>query len=232
MVDFQAARRAMVDGQVRTNDVTNLDLIDAMLDVPREAFVPERLAAWAYLDRDLELQSGNGAARYLLKPVVTARLIQAADIGLKDRVLVVGSATGYSAAVVSRLAGAAVALEEDPALAEAAQAALRRLGLVTVTPVIGRLTDGWPAAAPFDVILVEGGVEVIPDALFAQLSEGGRLVTVVYGGGQGQLEGQIEGQVGKATLFRSVRGEVAGRTLFDSAAPLLPGFRKAPAFVF
>jgi protein-L-isoaspartate(D-aspartate) O-methyltransferase len=237
MVDFKAARRAMVDGQVRTNDVTNLDLIDAMLDIPREAFVPERLAAWAYLDRDLELQAGNGAARYLLKPVVTARLIQAAGIGSKDRVLVVGSATGYSAAVVSRLAGAVVALEESPALAEAAQATLRRPGFETVTPVISRLVDGWSAAAPFDVILVEGGVEVIPDSLFSQLSEGGRLVAVVYGGqGEGQMgvrmEGHVEGQVGKATLFRSVRGEVGGRTLFDSSAPLLPGFGKAPAFVF
>jgi protein-L-isoaspartate(D-aspartate) O-methyltransferase len=237
MVDLRAVRRAMVDGQVRTSDVTNLDLIDAMLDVPREAFVPERLAAFAYLDRDLALPTSDGVARYLLKPVVTAKLIQAADIGVKDRVLVVGSATGYSAAVVSRLAAAVVALEEDSALADAAQTVLRRLGLLTVTPVTGRLVGGWPAAAPYDVILVEGGVETMPDALFAQLSEGGRLVAVVYGGLAeaqmgGQVEGQMEGKVGKATLFRSVRGEVGGRPLFDSTAPLLPGFRKAPAFVF
>jgi protein-L-isoaspartate(D-aspartate) O-methyltransferase len=236
MVDFQAVRRAMVDGQVRTNDVTNLDLIDAMLDIPREAFVPEHLAALAYLDRDLELQGGAGGdrpARYLLKPVVTARLIQAADIGATDRVLVVGSGTGYSAAVVSRLASAVVALEESPALAQAAQNTLRRLGFVTVTPVIGRLVAGWPAAAPFDVILVDGGVEAMPDALFAQLSEGGRLVAVMYGGaGSGQGEGPLQGQVGKATLFRSVRGEVGGRPLFDCTAPLLPGFKKAPSFVF
>jgi protein-L-isoaspartate(D-aspartate) O-methyltransferase len=233
MVDFRAVRRAMVDGQVRTNDVTNLALIDAMLDIPREAFVPEHLWALAYLDRDIELQAGNGAARYLLKPVVTARLIQAADIGTTDRVLVVGSATGYSAAVTSRLAGAVVALEEDPALAEAAQNTLRRLGFVTVTPVIGPLVAGWHAAAPFDAIVVEGGVEAMPDALFAQLSEGGRLVAVMYGGaGNGQGEGPAQGRVGKATLFRSVRGEVGGRPLFDCTAPLLPGFEKAPAFVF
>jgi protein-L-isoaspartate(D-aspartate) O-methyltransferase len=236
MVDFQAVRRAMVDGQVRTNDVTNLDLIDAMLDIPREAFVPEHLAALAYLDRDLELQGGAGGdrpARYLLKPVVTARLIQAADIGTTDRVLVVGSGTGYSAAVVSRLASAVVALEESPALAQAAQNTLRRLGFVTVTPVIGRLVAGWPAAAPFDVILVDGGVEAMPEALFAQLSEGGRLVAVMYGGaGGGEGEVSMQGQVGKATLFRSVRGEVGGRPLFDCTAPLLPGFKRAPAFIF
>jgi protein-L-isoaspartate(D-aspartate) O-methyltransferase len=234
MVDFRALRRAMVDGQVRTSDVTNLDLIDAMMDIPREAFVPERLAAFAYLDRDLALPASDGVARYLLKPVVTAKLIQAADISVKDRVLVVGSATGYSAAVVSRLAGAVAALEQDPGLSEMAQAVLRRLGFATVTPVTGRLVGGWPAAVPYDVILVEGGAETIPDALFAQLSEGGRLVAVVYGGqGEvGQGEGQVEGKVGKATLFRSVRGEVGGRPLFDSTAPLLPGFSKAPAFVF
>jgi protein-L-isoaspartate(D-aspartate) O-methyltransferase len=236
MVDFQAVRRAMVDGQVRTNDVTNLDLIDAMFDIPREAFVPEHLAALAYLDRDLELQGGAGGdrpARYLLKPVVTARLIQAADIATTDRVLVVGSGTGYSAAVASRLARAVVALEENPVLAQAAQNTLRRLGFVTVTPVIGRLVAGWPAAAPFDVIVVDGGVEAMPDALFAQLSEGGRLVAVMYGGAaSGQGEGPMQGQVGKATLFRSVRGEVGGRPLFDCTAPLLPGFKKAPAFIF
>ena len=126
-----------------------------------------------------------------------------------------------------------MALEENPALAEAARNALHRLGFATVTPVIGRLVDGWPAAAPFDVILIEGGVEAMPDALFGQLSEGGRLVAVMYGGaGGGQGEGSIQGQVGKATLFRSVRGEVGGRVLFDCAAPPLPGFKKTPAFVF
>jgi protein-L-isoaspartate(D-aspartate) O-methyltransferase len=152
---------------------------------------------------------------------------------VKDRVLVVGSGTGYAAAVVSRLAGAVVALEEDSALADAAQAVLRHLGFLTVTPVTGRLVGGWPAAAPFDVILVEGGVETIPDALFAQLADGGRLVAVVYGTeGERQVEGQLEGKVGKTTLFRSVRGEVGGRPLFDSTAPLLPGFGKASAFVF
>jgi protein-L-isoaspartate(D-aspartate) O-methyltransferase len=233
MADFRAVRRAMVDGQVRTNDVTNLDLIDAMLDIPREAFVPERLVALAYLDRDLALQASGGVTRYLLKPVVTARLVQAADVDAKDRVLVVGSGTGYAAAVVSRLAGAVVALEEDSALADAAQTVLHRLGFPTVTPVTGRLVGGWPAAAPFDVILVEGGVETIPDALFTQLADGGRLVAVVYGAaGGGQAEGRMEGKVGKTTLFRSVRGEVGGRPLFDSTAPLLPGFGKASAFVF
>jgi protein-L-isoaspartate(D-aspartate) O-methyltransferase len=233
MVDFQTARKAMVDSQIRINDVTDLDLIDAMLEIPREAFVPAQLAALAYLDRDLALPSSKGAERFLVKPELTAKLIQAATIGSSDRVLVLGSATGYSAAVISRLAAAVVALEEDPALADIAQAALRRLGFAKVTPANGPLTGGWPTAALFDVILVEGGVEAIPDALFAQLSEGGRLVTVVYdGAGMSQGEAALVTRVGKATLFRSVRGEVAGRILFDASAPLLPGFGRAPVFVF
>jgi protein-L-isoaspartate(D-aspartate) O-methyltransferase len=228
MVDFRTVRQAMVDGQVRTSDVTNLDLIDAMLDIPREAFVPERLAAFAYLDRDLALPTRGGAPRYLLKPALTARLIQACAMDGDTRVLVVGSGAGYAAAVASRLAGAVVALEEDPALAEGAQTAFRRLDLAKVTQVTGRLTDGWPAAAPYDVVLVEGGVEIIPDALFAQLSESGRLVTVKYDATGSDLAGLM----GRAMLLRSVGGEDAGRPLFDATAPLLPGFSKAPTFAF
>jgi protein-L-isoaspartate(D-aspartate) O-methyltransferase len=231
MVDFRAARRAMVDGQIRTNGVTNLDLIGAMLDVPREAFVPERQTAVAYLDRDLPLPSRSGAPRYLIKPEVTAKLIQAADVMPQDRVLVVGAATGYSAAIVSRLAASAVALEEDAGLAETAQANLRHLGVANATVVTGSLCAGWPAAAPYDVILVAGGVETVPQALFDELSAGGRLIAVVYEGG-GDAPGPVDGKVGKATLYREVKGEVGGRTLFDASAPLLPGFAKARAFVF
>jgi protein-L-isoaspartate(D-aspartate) O-methyltransferase len=231
MVDFRAARRAMVDGQIRTNGVTDLDLIGAMLDIPREAFVPERRAAVSYLDRDLPLPSRSGARRYLIKPEVTAKLIQAADVTPQDRVLVVGAATGYSAAIMSRLAAAVVALEEDPGLAEMAQANLRHVGVANVTVATGSLSAGWPATAPYDVILVEGGVETIPQALFEELSAGGRLITVVYEG-SGDAAGPLDGKVGKATLYRDVKGEVGGRTLFDASAPLLPGFAKARAFVF
>jgi protein-L-isoaspartate(D-aspartate) O-methyltransferase len=231
MVDFRAARRAMVDGQIRTNGVTDLDLIGAMLDIPREAFVPERLSVMAYLDRDLALPSGSSAPRYLIKPEVTAKLIQAAEVVPQDRVLVVAAATGYSAAILSRLAAAVVALEEDPGLAEMARANLRHFGLANVTVVTGSLSAGWPAAAPYEVILVEGGVETIPQPLFDGLSAGGRLITVVYEG-SGDAAGPVGGKMGKATLYCDVKGEVAGRALFDAAAPLLPGFAKARAFVF
>jgi protein-L-isoaspartate(D-aspartate) O-methyltransferase len=231
MVDFRAARRAMVDGQIRTNGVTNLDLIGAMLDVPREAFVPERQTALAYLDRDLPLPSRSGAPRYLIKPEVTAKLIQAADVTPQDRVLVVGAATGYSAAIMSRLAAKVVALEEDPGLAEIAQANLRHLGVTNVTVATGSLSAGWPATAPYDVILLEGGVETVPQPLFNELSAGGQLITVVYEG-RGDAAGPIDGKFGKATVYRDVKGEVGGRALFDASAPLLPGFARARAFVF
>jgi protein-L-isoaspartate(D-aspartate) O-methyltransferase len=185
----------------------------------------------AYLDRDLPLPSRSGAPRYLIKPEVTAKLIQAADVTPQDRVLVVGAATGYSAAIVSRLAAAVVALEEDPGLAEMAQANLRHLGVANVTVATGSLSAGWPAAAPYDVILLEGGVETIPQPLFDELSAGGQLITVVYEG-RGDAAGPVDGKIGKATVYRDVKGEVGGRALFDASAPLLPGFAKARAFVF
>jgi len=230
-MDFAMARRAMVDGQIRTSDVTNLALIAAMLDIPRERFVPDSMAALACLDRDLPLDGGAGhgvpqrvsgiASRWLIKPVVLARLIQAADPGPQDRAMVVGCGTGYSTAVLARLAGSVVALEEDDALAERARLALSALGAGNVSIVTGPLAAGWPASAPYDVILFDGGVEAIPDAMFAQLAPAGRLVGVV-----------VAGPVGKATCFQVVNGEVSSRPVFDAMAPVLPGLNKAPAFVF
>src|SRR5450432_810790 len=152
MTDFAAARRHMVDGQVRTADVTDLRVISAMLEVPRERYVPQTTSALAYLD--LDLPAGEGASRRLLKPMVLAKLIQAADIGSTDRVLDVGCGNGDAAAVLARVAGQVVALEQDAALAKAAGAALSSQPNVTV--VSGPLVDGWAPAGPYDVILLEG----------------------------------------------------------------------------
>jgi protein-L-isoaspartate(D-aspartate) O-methyltransferase len=227
MVDFQTARRAMVDGQIRTSDVTDPRLIAAMLDIPREAFVAPNLAALAYADCDLPLDGGDGIAggrkpsRLLVRPMVLARLIQAADLELQDRILVVGAGTGYSVAVVSRLAANATALEEDPRLAARARAILSERGIASVTVVEGPLAQGWPAAGPYDAILFDGAVEWIPEAFFGQLASAGRLVAVV-----------ITGMVGRGMVFRSERGQASGRALFDAMAPMLPGFKKAPTFVF
>jgi protein-L-isoaspartate(D-aspartate) O-methyltransferase len=214
MVDYAQARRMMVDGQVRTADVTDLRIIAAMLEVPRERFAPGREAI-AYLDADLPVASG-GAGRALLKPMVFAKLVQAAGIGPDDKVLDVGCATGYSTAVLARLAGHVVALDEDT---QAAQAMLA--GLPNVTVVAGALNAGWPKEAPYDVIMIEGAAEVVPEKLLDQLKDGGRLLAVV---------GVVP--MGKATIYQRSGGHITAQPLFDAAAPALPGFAKPPAFVF
>ncbi len=217
MADFAASRRMMVDGQVRTNDVTDPRLITAMLEVPRERFVPRELQPLAYLDRDLAV----GPGRALVKPMVLAKLIQAVNVGEHDLVLVVGCATGYSSAVLARLADAVVGLEEDAALARTANETLSAVDAPNVAVVSGPLAAGWPSQGPYDVILLNGAVEVIPEALLGQLKEGGRLVAVVG-----------TRPMAKATLYRSDSGRVSAQPLFDAAAPALPGFAKPPAFVF
>ena len=215
MTDFAAARRNMVDGQVRTADVTDLRIISAMLDVPREAFLPPAKAALAYLDLDVPL--GNG--RCLMKPMVLAKLIHAADLAGTDRVLDVGCVTGYAAAVLARIAGQVVALEQDAGLAQPARVALSPLPNVTVQS--GPLTEGWPAGGPYDAIVVEGATEFAPEPLLRQLADGGRLVCVL-GSGPGA----------KAMLYRRSGQDSGGRAIFDAAAPLLPGFVKPPQFAF
>lgn len=223
MVDFQAARRAMVDSQVRTNDVTHLGLIAAFSGIPREIFVPRDKAALAYLDRDIAIADASATepARYLMKPVVLARLIQAADPSPQDHVLVLGAGSGYAAAVMSRLAASVVALESNAPLVQQARSALTSLGCRNVTVVQAPLADGAPTLGPYDVILVDGGVEAVPEGLCGQLSARGRLVAVVGAG-----------PVGKATLFQPVDGEFRGRELFDANAPTLPGFSVTPVFAF
>jgi len=217
MFDAAAARRLMVEGQVRTANVTDFDLLEAMRMVPRERFLPQSLAQLAYVDSDIPLANG----RALLKPMVLAKLIQAARVRRGERVLDVGCGTGYSAAVLARLAGSVIALEEDAELARQAKEALAAVGAAQVEVVVGPLTAGWPAGAPYDVILLNGAAEIAPEALGRQLKPDGRLVGV-YG----------RYPAGKAMIYHVIEGHLAGRPVFDAAARLLPGFAAPPAFVF
>jgi protein-L-isoaspartate(D-aspartate) O-methyltransferase len=217
MFDTITARRMMVDGQVRTADVTDPDLIDAMLAVPRERFVPAAMAEQAYFDSDLSL----GRGRALLKPMVLAKLIQAAHLRNTDQVLDVGCGTGYSSVVLARLAGSVVALEEDQALAEEAKQALSGMPDSRLTLATGPLNAGWPHAAPYDVIFLNGATEVVPESLSQQLKPNGRLLCV-FG----------RTSAGKAMIYRRIEGQLVGRPIFDAAAPLLPGFLATLEFVF
>jgi protein-L-isoaspartate(D-aspartate) O-methyltransferase len=215
MTDFAAARRNMVDGQVRTANVTDQRVISAMLEVPRERFLPAASAALAYLDLDAPL--GNG--RRLLRPMMLAKLIQAAEIEPTDRVLDVGCASGYGAAVLGRIAGEVIAVEEDAGLAKTATDSL--VSQPNVTIKAGPLASGWPQGAAYDAIVLEGATEVVPHALCEQLKTGGRLVCIL-GVGPGA----------KAMVYTRSSGDVAGRPVFDAAGSLLPGFAKTPVFAF
>jgi protein-L-isoaspartate(D-aspartate) O-methyltransferase len=216
-MDFATARRKMVDNQVRPNDVTEPRLISALLDIPRERFAPADRAVMAYMDSDLVIGDG----RALLKPMVLARLIQAADIRETDNVLDVACGTGYSTAVLARLAHSVTALEENAVLADQAARLLGDLAVANASVVTGSLNAGWSQNAPYDVILVNGAVEFVPEALLAQLKEDGRLLTVVS-----------TGPIGKATLYQRVAGDISTQPVFDAAAPLLKDFVKPPEFVF
>src|SRR4051794_32268654 len=169
MSDFSTARRKMVDGQVRPGDVTDIRIIEAMLEVPREAFVPESRRGLAYLDLDLDVSEGGGAKRFLIKPAVLAKMLQAAEIHAADNVLVVGCATGYPAAITAKLAGRVRATESEPGLAAKAGEILAGLGIGNVTIGIAAAADGDQSSAPYDVIVLAGATETTPDRLYGQL---------------------------------------------------------------
>jgi protein-L-isoaspartate(D-aspartate) O-methyltransferase len=221
MSGFSTARQKMVDGQVRPSDVTDIRIIDAMLAVPRELFVPESKRALAYLDLDLDVSEGGSAKRFLIKPVVLGKMLQAAEIIETDRVLVVGCASGYAAAVISKFASEVSATESDSVLAAKASAALAATGCANVTVKTALAADGDAAGAPFDVIVLNGATEIIPDNLYRQLREGGRLVGVF-----------AMSSPARATIVTHSHDDFGHRALFDATAPVLPGLERLAAFVF
>lgn len=218
MTDYTAARVNMVESQVRPNRVTDLRILTAMLELPRERFVPDALRGVAYVDEDVPV----GGERYLVEPMVLARLAQAAQIGPEDTVLEIGTATGYGAALLARLAKTVVALESDAALARQADATLRDLGVDNVTLVTGPLAAGEPRHAPYDAIVVSGAVQRVPSVLLDQLADEGRLAAVVAS----------PGEPGRATVFTKVGGAYSRRVVFDAGSRLLPGFALPQGFVF
>lgn len=216
--EYSAARYNMVESQLRPNKVTDQRLVDAFLAVPRDQFVPPALRGVAYVDKAIPV--GNG--RFLLEPMVLGRLLQEARIAATDLVLDVGTATGYSAAIIGRVAATVVAVESDAALAAQANQAMQTLGVDNAAIVQGNLAAGWAKQGPYDVIVVEGAAATVPQALLDQLAEGGRLVTVLL----------PEGGVAVARLYQKIGGAISGRTLFDASAALLPGMEPKAAFAF
>jgi protein-L-isoaspartate(D-aspartate) O-methyltransferase len=223
MQDFAAERATMVDTQIRTNDVTNKALLVALYSVPREAYVPTSTRPLSYMDTDVTIQAANGSApcRALVAPMLFAKLAQLAAVGPSDKVLDIGAGTGYSTAVFARIANSVVGLECSAPLAAEAQKTLSAQGIGNASVQTGPLEAGCPSGAPYDVIFINGSANAIPETLFAQLAEGGRLVAVI-----------ARSQNGKGYLFQKIKGEISGRPMFDAGAPQLPGFIENPGFVF
>lgn len=221
MVNFAVQRKNMVEGQVRPSDVVDRRILRAMLEIPREKFVPEDVRSLAYMDREVRMSPRVNGARCLMAPRVHARLIQALELEHDAIVLEVGCGTGYGSAVMAKIVQTVVGLESDPVLAATATETLSALGIDNAVVVVGSLKEGWPSEGPYDAILLSGAVPEVPETLFNQLKDGGRLVAVIADGG-----------VGRATVWQRSGSNVSPRTLFDAAAPVLPGFERAPEFVF
>lgn len=220
---WESSRRTMVDRQIRTFDVTDSAVIDRMLAVPREKFLPASLEPLAYSDSALLLPGAAGERpRSLLPPLVLARLLQGARLLPTDKALVVAAGSGYSTALVAGLAADVVAVESDPSLYGALRGSLDAFGLTQVRTLQTPLVVGAPNDAPFDVILIDGGVAGRLDPLLEQLKDGGRLVTVQ----------QMADGAGKAVRYDKADGATGYRILFDASAPVLDAFRPVEEFTF
>ena len=215
MTDYAARRTMMVDTQIRPADVTKFPIIDAMLSVPREAFVPLALREAAYVGENVDL----GGGRVLLEPRTLAKILDALDIRDDELVLDIGSAMGYSSAVIARMAEAVVAVEEDEALGAEAQSLLLEHGADNVVVHTGRLADGAAEHGPYDVIVIQGAVEQVPAALIDQIKDGGRIACLF-----------MEGALGAVRIGYKSGGQMTWRFAFNAGAPVLPGFLKQAAF--
>ena len=222
MTDFKVQRINMVDSQVRPSDVTDQRIIRAMLEVPRELFVPAEVAQLAYIDDPVPVtaRSKGGSARCLLPPRTLAKLVQLLEIGPQSAVLDVGCATGYSTAVLARIAGRVVALEADPELASAAKTTLEKLNVGNATVVEGPLAGGAASHGRYNAILLNGAVPSVPAALLDELADGGRLAAVLR-----------RGPVSQAHVWSRTGSTLDEQPVFDAAAAPLPGFEERPEFI-
>ena len=216
-MDFAAARQNMVDCQILPNRVDDQRIVDALLKIPREKFVPDNLTGIAYVDEIVPL----GGQRYVMEAMVVARLLQTAALNAEDVALSIGCGTGYATAVLAQIVDTVVAVEPDKGLAQKTNENLAAIGLDNVAVVEGKLEDGNIDQGPYNVIFFDGAVQTVPDAICDQLAEGGRLVAIVAGE-----------RVGTAYLYSRFGGVISKREVFDAGTPLLPGFGKQKAFVF
>ncbi len=217
MTDYATLRRNMVDSQVAPNEITDRRVLRAMGEVPRELFVGEAQKPVAYIDEALKL----GGGRVLLSPMMVARLAQLAQIEEGHTVLEIGCGTGYLTAVLARLAGRVIGLECDGGLALRARQNLSAHGLGKANVMEGPLEAGYPAEGPYDAVILSGSVPEVPDRLVRQVKEGGRLVAVIGEDGPGRL-----------TVFTRSGNGLSGKARYDAGLAPLPGFERAPAFVF
>jgi protein-L-isoaspartate(D-aspartate) O-methyltransferase len=216
-MDFARARDLMVETQVRTNDVTDLRVLHAMRTLPRERFVPPQRRSLAYADMEVEVAPG----RTLVRPRDLSKLIQALGPQAHERALEIAGGTGYGAAVLALCCKDVIAHDPDPNLSFAAQAALESCGLKNAKTVSDPIANGWDDDAPYDLIMVNGGAEIVPDAWLQQLAPNGRLGVIVRAGA-----------AGSARIYTKSGETIAYRIAFDAAPPVVPGLEKPPAFVF
>jgi protein-L-isoaspartate(D-aspartate) O-methyltransferase len=219
MTDFAALRRNMVDTQLRTYDVNSKRLLDAVEAVGREHYIAGHADDLAYVDQALKLRAAEGDVRVMLQPMVLARMIQAADIKAGDVALTVAGGSGYSAAVMTAMGASVTALESSEATAALARRSLLADGEVSVAVVSGDLNQGPADGGPYDVIVIEGGIDVEPSALLARLTDGGRLVAVMG-----------QGRAGRVMVFQRTGTTIGRRIAFDASAVPLSAFQPAPAF--
>ena len=218
-MDFKIARKNMVENQIRANKVTSLNVINAFLDVPREKFVPDALQEISYVDEDIQLSRN----RFMMKPMILARLFQSLNLKGNENILHVGSNSGYGSAILSRMCSSVISLESDKKLFETSIHTFSNMGFDNVVPLHGSMENGVEKEAPFDIIFIEGSIETEPTSLFSQLNENGKLIAIIR---------PANIKIGKAKLFFKISNEIGLENLFDAQVSKLSIFKSKTKFSF